>query len=81
MSARPTTASTATTPGPGLGYYDPPQVYAYDVVTAETNVFDAATDTLIWSGTTETFPPRNVKKDIARFAAVIINALMASHII
>ena len=64
-----------------VGLYDAPQVYAYNVVIAETNLFDAANDTLIWSGTTETFPPRDVKKGITAFAAVIINALMASHII
>jgi hypothetical protein len=64
-----------------VGLYDAPLVYAYNVVTAETNLFDAANDTLIWSGTTETFPTGNVKKGITAFAAVIINALSASHII
>ena len=64
-----------------VGYYDPPQIYSYDIVTAETNLFDAASDTLIWSGTTQTFSPRNVKKDARDFANVIIKALSASHII
>jgi len=64
-----------------VGLYDAPLVYTYNVVVAETNLFDAANDTLIWSGTTETFPSGNVKKGITAFAAVIINALSAGHII
>jgi len=63
-----------------VGYYEPPQFYTYDVVTAETNVFDAANDRLIWSTTTQTYPS-NVKKDIRDFAGVILKALAESHII
>ena len=68
-------------PSAWAGYYDPPQIYTYDVVTAETNLFDAASDTLIWSGTTQTFAPRDVKKDAREFASVIIKALSTGHII
>lgn len=64
-----------------VGYYDSPQIYTYDVVVAETNLFDASNDTLIWSGTTETFPSRDVKEGIGKFASVIIQALSGSHII
>jgi hypothetical protein len=64
-----------------VGYYDPPQAYSYDVVTAETNLFDATSDTLIWSGTTQTFSARNVKKDAREFADVIIKALSTGRII
>jgi hypothetical protein len=64
-----------------VGFYDPPQVYSYDVVTAETNLFDVRGDTLIWSGTTETFGRRNVKKDVTDFATVIVKALLASKVI
>ena len=64
-----------------VGLYDAPLIYTYNVVIAETNLFDAASDTLIWSGTTETFPSGNVRKGIAAFATVIINALAGSHII
>lgn len=64
-----------------VGLYDAPLVYAYNVVTAETNLFDAANDTLLWSGTTETFPSGNVTKSIAAFATVVVNALSASHFI
>jgi hypothetical protein len=58
-----------------LGFYDPPQVYTYDVVTSETSLFEARSDRMLWSGTTETFSPRDVRKDTQDFAAVIIKAL------
>lgn len=62
------------------GYYEP-QIYSYDVFTAETNLFDTANDALIWSGTTQTYPTRNVQKDARDFANVIVKALSTSHII
>lgn len=64
-----------------IGFYEPPRVYAYDVVTSETNLFDARSDTLIWSGTTETFSPRDIRKDTRDFASVIIQALAANKLI
>jgi hypothetical protein len=64
-----------------VGLYDAPLVYAYNVVIAETNLFDAANETLLWSGTTETYPSGNVKKGIAAFATVVVNALSAGHFI
>jgi hypothetical protein len=64
-----------------IGFYDPPQVYTYDVVTAETNLFDAKGETLIWSGTTETFSPYDFKKDTREFAAVLIKSLTANGLI
>jgi len=64
-----------------IGYYDPPQLYAYDVVTSETNLFDAASDALIWSGTTQTYASRNVRKGARDFANVIVKALVAKQII
>lgn len=64
-----------------VGYYEPVPVYSYDVVTAETNLFDAASDALIWSGTTESFSPRDVKKDTQEFAQVILAALSEQKLI
>jgi hypothetical protein len=58
-----------------VGFYDPPQVYTYDVVTSETSLIDAKVDRVIWSGTTETFSPREVRKDTQEFASLIIKAL------
>ena len=64
-----------------MGFYEPPQVYTYDVVTAETNLFRTNPDHVIWSGTTETFSPRDVTKDTREFAEIIIKALSAKKLI
>lgn len=58
-----------------VGYYDPPSVYQYDVVIAETSLYSPPQSKLVWSGTTETFSPKDVKKETAGFAKVIIGAL------
>jgi len=58
-----------------IGFYDPPQVYTYDVVTSETSLFQAKSNRLLWSGTSETFSPSDVRKDANEFASVIIKAL------
>ena len=63
------------------GYYAAPQVYTYETVIAETNVFDAQSETLIWSGTTQNYPSTNVKAGISEFIGVIVKALSASHVI
>jgi hypothetical protein len=64
-----------------IGFYDPPQIYAYDVVTSETNLFDSRNQNLLWSGTSETFSPRDVNQDTQVFASVIIQALEQSRLI
>jgi hypothetical protein len=64
-----------------MGYYEPPTVYQYDVVTAETSLYSPPQSTLVWSGTTETFSPRDVRKETAGFADVIIGALRKQGII
>jgi len=58
-----------------VGYYEPPMVYQYDVVTSETSLYSPPQSRLVWSGTTETFSPRDVKKETQGFAEVIIGAL------
>lgn len=58
-----------------IGYYEPPSVYRYDVVTAETSLYSPPESKLVWSGTTETFSPKDVRKETAGFAKVIIAAL------
>jgi hypothetical protein len=56
-------------------------VYQYDVVTAETSLYDIDAQRLLWSGTTETFAPTNVKKETPGFAKIIIEALKRQHLI
>jgi hypothetical protein len=58
-----------------VGYYEAPQAYTYDIVTSETSLFEAKSNRLLWSGTTETFSPRDVNKDTRELAAIIIKAL------
>jgi hypothetical protein len=56
-------------------------VYQYDVVTAETSVYGINAGELLWSGTTETFAPQDVRKETRGFAKVIIEALKKQGII
>jgi hypothetical protein len=64
-----------------VGYYEPPMVYQYDVVTSETSLYSPPQSRLVWSGTTETFSPRDVKKETQGFAKVIIGALREQGIV
>ncbi|HTS20877.1 MAG TPA: hypothetical protein VMN79_03615 [Casimicrobiaceae bacterium] len=61
------------------GYYRAwaayPDVYTYDIATAEANLFSVASRQLVWGGTTETFNPQSVSRDSAVFADVVIAAL------
>jgi hypothetical protein len=63
------------------GYYAAPQAYTYQTVISETNLFDAQTETLIWSGTTQNYPSTNVKAGISEFITVVVKALSASELI
>ncbi len=64
-----------------MGYYEPPTVYQYDVVTADTSVYSVNAGKLLWSGTTQTFDPSNVAKETRGFAKIIIGALQKAGII
>ena len=57
-----------------VGYHDP-FVQQYEVVTLETTIFALGRAEPIWSGTTETFAPEEVKKETAGFAKVVMDAL------
>ena len=65
---------------PGFhGYYSAwvayPDVYTYDVVSAEVNLFEVKTNRLVWGGMTETFNPQSASKESGGFADVVIAAL------
>ncbi len=64
-----------------VGYYEPPIVNQYDVVTAETTVFARDRAEPVWSGTTETFAPSDLKKETTGFAKVVIKALVKEGLI
>lgn len=57
-----------------VGYYEP-SVHQYEVVTAETTVFARERAEPVWSGTTETFAPEDLKKETTGFAKTVISAL------
>ncbi len=58
-----------------VGYYEPPTVYQYEVVTAETSLYAFDASRLLWSGTTETFSPQDIRAETRGYAKVIIDAL------
>jgi hypothetical protein len=64
-----------------VGYYEPPTVYQYDVVTADTSVYGVNAGELLWSGTTETFAPTDVAKETRGFAKIIIGALKKAGVV
>jgi hypothetical protein len=58
-----------------LGYYDPPQIYQYDVYISETSLYDVRTNQLVWSGTVQTATPGDLNKEIQRYVATVMKAL------
>ena len=63
------------------GYYDPPMVYQTDTLVVDTSLYGLNDSVLLWSGTTQTFAPTDIKKDIEGFAKVIIDALKKQKLI
>jgi hypothetical protein len=61
--------------GAYMGWTSVPQITQYDLATIETNLYDVASDRLVWSGITETFNPGSVATETPGFADVIIKAL------
>lgn len=61
--------------------YTPPQRYDYEIVVLETNLWRAEQGELVWSGTTETFAPSDVRRATQEFADVIIKALREQKLI
>ena len=59
----------------------PPSAYNYDVVTLETTLWQVVGEHLVWSGTTESFAPTDVKEASATFADVIVKALRAQGLL
>ncbi len=66
--------------GAWIGYYEP-VVHQYEVVTAETTIFSHGRAEPVWSGTTETFAPEDLKKETAGFAKTVMRALAKDGLI
>lgn len=63
------------------GYYEPATVTQTVTLVLETRLYAVDDSTLLWSGTTDTFQPSDVQKDVAGFAEVIIAALKKQALI
>jgi hypothetical protein len=64
-----------------VGYYEPPTVSQYEVVTAETSLYGVDARRLIWSGTTETFAPEDIRAETRGYAGIIIDALVEQGLV
>jgi hypothetical protein len=85
--------STYYAPAPGYygfyGYYyssysvvsDPGYLREYQIVKVETNVYDVATEKLVWSGVSHTEDPSSVTQTIDEVSATFVAALAADKII
>jgi hypothetical protein len=62
-------------------YYQPPRVDRYQVAILETNLWDADSQQLAWSATTETFDPMDVGREVGELADVIVGALAGAGVI
>jgi len=71
------------------GYYNgawspyamPAEVREYESAVLETTLWNAADDKLVWTATTETFAPSNVKSATLDFAGVLIEELKARKLL
>lgn len=61
--------------------YATQQRFDYDIVALETNLWRARGGELVWSGTTESFAPSNVRQATQEFSDVIIKALRDQKLI
>jgi hypothetical protein len=63
------------------GYYEPAMVTTTDTLVLDTSLYGVNDSVLLWSATTQTFAPSDLKKDIDGFAKVIIDALKKQKLI
>jgi hypothetical protein len=63
------------------GYYDPPMVTQTDTLILDTSLYGVDESHLLWSGTTQTFAPSNLRQEMPGFAKVVIGALQKHKLI
>lgn len=61
--------------GAWSGHYEPAVVYQTNTVVLQTSLYGVNESQLLWSGTTQTFAPTNIKQEIQDFAKLIIGTL------
>lgn len=62
-------------------FYQPPRMYRYQIALLETNLWDAESAALVWSGSTETFRPGNLQKELEELSGIVIGALSKQGLI
>jgi hypothetical protein len=67
--------------GSAIAVETPPTPYQYDVVVVETSLWQTRNATLVWSATTHTTDPGELRKEIAGYADIIIGALRERDLI
>ena len=59
----------------------PPVVHRTEVVTLETRLFDAASERMVWTASTELFDPRKTQSEVARLVRAIVKDLQKGKLI
>jgi len=67
--------------GSAIAVSTPPTPYQYEVVVVETSLWQTRDATLVWSATTQTTDPGEIRKEIAGYADIIIGALRERNLI
>lgn len=67
--------------GAWVGYYEPPRIYQHEVRVAETSLYDAVGNQLVWTATAETVPTGSLVKDIAGYVSKMVKALKKDHLL
>lgn len=61
--------------------YEPPQIISYKVVTVESNLYDMATDKLIWGMTSETVVKTPTEEMIKEFTSFLLENLETENLL
>jgi hypothetical protein len=72
--------------GSFYGYYGnawtyQPSVYQYNVATVETNLWNVASEQMIWSATTRTFDPERIRNELPEFSRLLVDSLAGSGLL
>jgi hypothetical protein len=67
--------------GSAIAVSTPPTPYQYEIVVVETSLWQTRDATLVWSATTQTTDPGELRKEIAGYADIIIGALRERDLI
>lgn len=59
----------------------PPVVTRAEVVTLETRLFDAASERMVWTASTELFDPRKTQSEVARLVRALVKDLQKGKLI